>query len=263
MNAEKPNEVLLNVKMHIIENDVTKPEYNLALEEYLCRLTGRDGREFFMLWRNEPSVIVGRFQDVPAEVNVTFARAHNIPIIRRNSGGGAVYHDLGNVNYSFIMTESPGQGFASFAERMIRALSHLGAEAEFSLSRNDIAANGMKVSGMAQYRHKGVILCHGTLLFDCNLDVLSVILDVPDEKLRRHGVKSVRSRVANLKPFIPHAAGTEGFMELLRREFRENGTDLVLSAHDKDEIRKLAEGKYSAPSWNFEGRSDVPNGEDI
>ena len=249
--------------MHIIENDVTRPDYNLALEEYLCRLTGRDGREFFMLWRNEPSVIVGRFQDVPAEVNVTFAHAHNIPIIRRNSGGGAVYHDLGSVNYSFIMPESPEHGFVPFADKIIRALSNLGAETEFSLSNNDITANGMKVSGMAQYRHNGTILCHGTLLFDCDLDALSVILNVTDEKLRRHGVKSVRSRVANLKPFIPHAVDTEGFMELLRRELRLNGTDFALSSHDKEEVRKLAEGKYSAPSWNFEGRSDVLKGEDI
>ena len=249
--------------MHIIENDVTKPEYNLALEEYLCRLAGRDGREFFLLWRNEPSVIVGRFQDVPAEVNVTFAHAHGIPIIRRNSGGGAVYHDLGNVNYSFIMPKNPEQGFAFFAEKVIRVLSNLGAEAEFSRSNNDITANGMKVSGMAQYRHKGTILCHGTLLFDCNLDMLSVILNATDEKLRRHGVKSVRSRVANLKPFIPHVANTEGFMGLLRREFHENGTDFALSAHDKDEVKKLTEGKYSTLSWNFEGRKDVLNGEDI
>ena len=249
--------------MYIVENDVTKPEYNLALEEYLCRLAGRDGREFFMLWRNEPSVIVGRFQDVPAEVNVTFAHAHGIPIIRRNSGGGAVYHDLGNVNYSFIMPKNPEQGFAFFAEKVIRVLSNLGAEAEFSRSNNDITANGMKVSGMAQYRHNGTILCHGTLLFDCDLDALSVILNVTDEKLRRHGVKSVRSRVANLKPFIPRAADTESFTELLRSEFRVNGRDFALSAHDMDEVKKLADWKYAARSWNFEGRSDVPKGEDI
>lgn len=249
--------------MYIVENAVTKPEYNLALEDYLCCLAGRDGREFFMLWRNEPSVIVGRFQDVPAEVNVPFAHAHNIPIIRRNSGGGAVYHDLGNVNYSFIARERPEHGFAPFAERIICALYNIGAETELSISRNDIMANGMKVSGMAQYRHNGILLCHGTLLFDCNLDELSVILNVTDEKLRRHGVKSVRSHVANLKPFIPGASDTESFMELLMREFRVNDTDFNPSAHDKDEVRKLAEEKYAAPSWNFEGRSDVPKGEDI
>ena len=241
----------------------TKPEYNLALEEYLCRLSSRDGRKFFMLWRNEPSVIVGRFQDVPAEVNVAFAQARNIPIIRRNSGGGAVYHDLGNVNYSFIMPENLGQDFAFFAERIIRALSDIGANARFCHVNNDITADGMKVSGMAQYRHDGTLLCHGTLLFDCDLDALSAILNVNDEKLRRHGVKSLRSHVTNLKPLMPHVAGIRDFMELLMREFGVNDADFMLSAHDRDEIKRLAEEKYSSHAWNFEGRSYAPEREYI
>ena len=255
--------MIVQQTMYIVENGVTKPEYNLALEEHLCHLAERDGQEFFMLWRNEPSVIVGRFQNVPDEVNVVFAAAQNIPIIRRNSGGGAVYHDLGNVNYSFITRERRGHGFAFFSERIIRALSNLGAEAEFSMSNNDITVNGTKFSGMAQYSHNGTLLCHGTLLFDCQLDVLPIILNVPDEKLRRHGVKSVRGRVTNLKTFIPHVPDTEAFMELLRMEFMREGAVFALSALDKDEVKRLAEEKYASRLWNFKGQCNVLKREDI
>lgn len=249
--------------MRIVESNCTKPEYNLALEEYLCGLEEREGTEFFMLWRNKPSIIVGRFQNVSAEVNIAFADARNIPIIRRDSGGGAVYHDLGNVNYSFITRECRRHGFAPFANRVINVLVNAGVKAELSLNGNDITANGLKFSGMAQCRHSGTLLCHGTLLFDCDLDVMSTLLTASDEKLCSHGVKSVRSRVTNLKPFIPHVADTEDFMELLRREFLKECTLFALSAAGKDMVERLAIEKYSVRSWNLEGRHDVPEGEDV
>ena len=227
------------VKWRLVKNGGTEPRRNLAFEEYLCRLAELGGGSFFMLWRDEPSVIIGRFQSAAAEVNVPFAEARNIPIVRRNSGGGAVYHDLGNVNYSFIVQDGAQHSFAPFAGRIIRALSAAGAEAEFSLSRNDISVNGRKVSGMAQYRHNGVLLCHGTLLFDCGLDVMERVLNVPGSKLSRSGVKSVHSRVTNLKRFFPRAADTEEFMDLIWKDFREHGEGFALSGYDELEIQKL------------------------
>ena len=245
--------------MYVLENNRVKPQYNLALEEYLCRLAG-EGREFFMLWRNEPSVIVGRFQDAAAEVNAAFIRGHDIHVVRRNSGGGAVYHDLGNVNYSFVTADRPEYDLAFFAERIVEALSSLGVAAEFGNSRsgagrNDIAVNGRKISGMAQYRHKGVLLCHGTLLFDCDMEALSQALNVPGEKLARHGVSSARGRVTNLKPLLPNITTCRDFMAALQSALwaRIQGVPMVLSGREEAEVRKLMDEKYMSREWNYGG----------
>ncbi|MCR5346354.1 MAG: lipoate--protein ligase family protein [Fretibacterium sp.] len=261
--------------MVCLESPGTDPHYNLALEEYLCGLTGRGaagpGGGFFMLWRNVPSVIIGRFQNADSEVSAVFAAARRIPVVRRSSGGGAVYHDLGNVNYSFILPDCRGTeaafpserigSFSFFAGKIIRALARLGVAAEFSPGSNDITVEGYKISGMAQLRHDGVLLCHGTLLFDCSLDALSQVLNVPDEKLIRHGVKSARGRVANLKPLLPGVADTEMFMALLWKAFHEDdsffmdGEPFSLSAQDEEEVRALMERKYRSQDWNIRGES--------
>ncbi|MCR4817574.1 MAG: lipoate--protein ligase family protein [Fretibacterium sp.] len=252
--------------MTFFESLRTEPEYNLALEEFLCRRAARDGGAFFMLWRNAPSVIIGRFQDMFSEVDTAFAAARHIPVVRRNSGGGAVYHDLGNVNYSFILPDrrepggnpAPDYGFGAFAEKVIGALASAGVAAEFSQSGNDITAGGRKISGMAQFRHNGVLLCHGTLLFDCDMKNMAHVLNVTDEKLRRHGVRSVRSRVGNLKPLLSGVADTETFMALLRKSFRGEGETLDLSALDEEAVRRLMEKKYRSRAWNEEGRCEEP-----
>ena len=143
--------------MYVIENRDHRPQHNLALEEYLCRMAAREGCEFFMLWQNEPSIIVGRFQNTLEEINADFVRERGIHVVRRNSGGGAVYHDLGNINYSFIIENREGEfNFAFFTEPIIRALRSLDADAELS-GRNDIAIGGKKVSGGAQYRRESII----------------------------------------------------------------------------------------------------------
>ena len=116
--------------MYVVENKNTKPQYNLALEEYLCFRAMRDGSRFFMLWQNEPSIIVGRFQNTLEEINTAFVEERGIHVVRRNSGGGAVYHDLGNINYSFVMPDSSGDfDFAFFTGPIIRALAALGVTA--------------------------------------------------------------------------------------------------------------------------------------
>ncbi len=236
--------------MYLIENYNTKPQYNLALEEYLCLRAMRDGSQFFMLWQNEPSIIVGRFQNTLAEINSEFVKEHNIHVVRRNAGGGAVYHDLGNINYSFIMEDKGGEfNFEFFTGPIIEALNTMGAKAELS-GRNDVTIEGKKVSGGAQFRRGGVILHHGTLLYDSDLDVLSQALNVSPEKLISKGVKSVRSRVSNIRTFLKKPFSVLDFMKDLQNKIK-GFTPLSLSPEEYAEAEKLAKEKYSTWEWNY------------
>ena len=178
-----------------VNSPSTDPTQNLALEERLMSL----GREVFMLWRNKPSVIVGRFSDIPAEVNTEFAEANGIPIIRRKSGGGCVYHDLGNVNYTFIVRDSKALTLEYFSRRVINALEALKINAVLEFRHNDILADGLKISGAAQYHHEGMLLHHGTLLFDADLSIIPKVL-------KRSG------KVANIRPLLSRDMDTEEFM---------------------------------------------------
>lgn len=236
--------------MYVIENRDHRPQHNLALEEYLCRMAAREGCEFFMLWQNEPSIIVGRFQNTLEEINADFVRERGIHVVRRNSGGGAVYHDLGNINYSFVMADREGEfNFAFFTEPIIRALRSLGADAELS-GRNDIAIGSKKVSGGAQYRRGGILLHHGTLLFDSDLDVLSQALKVSQEKFRSKGVKSVRARVGNIRDSLPQAQTAADFISLLEARI-EGLTPRGLTPDDRAEVETLMREKYSTWDWNY------------
>ena len=178
-----------------VNSPSTDPTQNLALEERLMSL----GQEVFMLWRNRPSVIVGRFSDIGAEVNTDFAASHGIPIIRRKSGGGCVYHDLGNVNYTFIVRDSKALTLEYFSRRVINALEALKINAVLEFRHNDILADGLKISGAAQYHHEGMLLHHGTLLFDADLSIIPKVL-------KRSG------KVANIRPLLSRDMDTEEFM---------------------------------------------------
>ncbi len=161
------------------------PAENLAFEEKLMTL----GREVFMLWRNAPSVIAGRFVKIDEAVDTEYAALHGIPIVRRKSGGGAVYHDLGNVNYTFIMKDSRDFTLEYFSLRMIRVLEAVGVNAVLEVRHNDILADGLKISGAAQYHHGGVVLHHGTLLFDADIGMIPKVLKNP-------------GHVANIRPLL-------------------------------------------------------------
>jgi lipoate-protein ligase A len=236
--------------MYVVENRNTKPQYNLALEEYLCFRAMGEGSRFFMLWRNEPSIIVGRFQNTLGEINAAFVEEHGIHVVRRNSGGGAVYHDLGNINYSFVVPDSSGDfDFAFFTEPILRALAALGVAAELS-GRNDLAIEGKKVSGGAQFRRGGIVLHHGTLLYDADLEVLSQALQPHEDKFQSKAVKSTRSRVANIKPFLPAPLSAAEFQERLQRGI-QGLTPLTLGQDALDEAEKLKNEKYSVWDWNY------------
>lgn len=231
--------------MYVVKNHSIKPQYNLALEEHLCFRAMRDGSRFFMLWRNEPSIIVGRFQNTLEEIDAAFVEERGIHVVRRNSGGGAVYHDLGNVNYSFVAPDD----FALFTGPIIHALAAMGVEVELS-GRNDITVAGKKVSGGAQYRRGGVTLHHGTLLYDSDLDVLSRVLRPSEEKFQSKAVKSVRGRVGNIKPFLPRPLSVSEFQSRLQSAV-EGLTPFALDSEALQEVRGIEEEKYSTWDWNY------------
>lgn len=185
-----------------IRNESKDPHFNLALEEYVF-YNFDPNEEYVILWQNEPSVIIGRNQNTIEEINAKFIKEHNINVVRRMSGGGAVYHDLGNLNYTFIINSDKDviSNFKKFTEPIVSALAKLGVKAEFS-GRNDITIDGKKFSGNAQHYANNRLLHHGTILFNSDLAVVQEALNVKIDKLKSKGVKSVRSRVTNVYPYL-------------------------------------------------------------
>lgn len=218
------------------------PYWNLAAEEYLLT---RIDEPFFRLWQNSDSVIVGRHQNTWAEVNVDYVKNHNIPVVRRMTGGGAVFHDSGNINYSFFNLKGD-----SFTRIITDALSKLGLNAKVS-GRNDITADGFKISGTAVVKHNGRILEHGTLLFDASLDRLSEILNPRPEKFAGKKINSVRARVANIKELIGSDMNVTDFKETIFRFISSDSTMFNFSDKDIQEIDLLNRDKYSTDKWNF------------
>lgn len=242
--------------MRTILLDSTDPHFNLAAEEYLLMHGEEDIR---MLWRNDRAVIIGKNQNTWAEVNVPYTEANGIPVVRRLSGGGAVFHDLGNVNYTFITAYEEGGGidFARFTAPILEVLNDLGVPAELG-GRNDILAGGLKISGNAQAvirRVDGTArqLHHGTLLFGADLTSLAEALIVHPEKIRTKGIASVRSRVANIRdyPDFPPEVDVHAFISLLAEKIGEGEPIGTLTAEETDGIRALAASKYETWEWNF------------
>ena len=226
---------------------------NLALEQYLFD-TLPEGESCFLLWQNSPSVIVGRYQNTAEEVNGPFLREKDIPVVRRMSGGGAVYHDLGNINYTFIVPGSMGETLELelFCRPVLAALRHMGIQAGLA-GRNDLVVNGKKFSGSAQYSRGGRTLHHGTLLFHSDLDTLSQALRPTWEKVASKGISSVRSRVTNLIEHMPQPIALEEFRGQLWRYIitSAGGHEVSLDAEAEDGIRRLCRERYSQWEWNW------------
>lgn len=244
--------------MIFVDNEqVFDPRVNLALEEYLLR--NLDTHEDVLLFYiNEPSIIIGRNQNTLEEINHEYVREHGIHVVRRVSGGGTVYHDLGNLNFSFITDYAPEDfhNFRKFTKPVIKVLAELGVEAELS-GRNDILVEGRKVSGTAQYSTSKRMISHGTLLFNAQLGSVSEALHVKMDKIVSKGIKSVRSRVANINEYMSEAMTIEAFRQrLLEGVF--DGIDPIPQYHlteaDWDAVQKLVDERYSQWAWNF-GRS--------
>ncbi|EGD51162.1 lipoate--protein ligase [Thermoanaerobacter thermohydrosulfuricus] len=238
--------------MLYIYNKNTNPYFNLAAEEYVLK---EFQEECFMLWRNEPSIIVGKNQNTLAEINLDYVRQHKIPVVRRLSGGGAVFHDLGNLNFTFIVNEdvSSFSDFKRFTQPIIDVLRKLSVNAEFS-GRNDITIDGKKISGNAQYYYKNRILHHGTLLFSSSITDLSAALKVRPVKFEDKGVKSVSKRVTNISEHLKEPITIEQFIDLIMNHIREQtgGSEMYeFTQEDIKKIEKLVKEKYSTWEWNF------------
>ena len=231
---------------YIDSGNMFDPTLNLALEEYA--LTNFDLDESYLLFYiNEPSIIIGKNQNTFAEINPEYVQEHGIHVVRRLSGGGAVYHDRGNLNFSFI-TKNDGNAFRNFhrfTEPIIAALRKLGVQAELT-GRNDIQVGDRKISGNAQFATKGRMFSHGTLLFDVNLDNIAQALQVDAEKIASKGIASVRSRVANIREFLQEDMTIEMFRETLLQFLFEGRTVPVRRLTDVDwnRVHELAEQRY-------------------
>lgn len=243
-----------SIMKYINNRDILDQTLNFALEEFT--LTHLDINEtYLMFYRMTPTVIVGRNQNTVEEVNMDYIRSHNVTVTRRLSGGGAVYNDPGNLSFSFIARDDGDSfnNYRKFTEPVIRALKHLGVDARLE-GRNDLTAGGKKISGNAQFVTKGRIFSHGTLLFDVNLDNVSKALHPDAEKYESKGIKSVRSRVTNIREHLSEDMDIRRFREMLLHYIFE-GADKIPEYRITDEdwihIVSLAQNRYRNWDWVF------------
>lgn len=228
--------------MKFLINKSTDPYFNMAFDEY-C-LQQYDAQEpVFYLWRNRPSVIIGLNQNAYGEVNLDYINSRGILLARRVTGGGAVYHDLQNLNYSFV-------GKSVSPEPIVEALRRMGVKAELT-GRNDIYVNGKKVSGYARRVWHDRELVHGTLMFDVDIDTLTQALNVSGSKLEAKGIASVHSRVANLKEYLPQFSSITEFRDALQEMLAAGDSEAGIGETAAAEARKLAEEKFATWEWIY------------
>lgn len=239
--------------MLCIKNSDTNPYFNLAAEEYALK---NFDDNIFMLWRNRPSIIVGIHQNTLAEINFDYVKQKNIDVVRRLSGGGAVFHDLGNLNFTFIKNlnrHNSKVDFSAFTKPIIEVLRSMGLNAKFE-GRNDIVIDGRKISGNAQHVSNNRMIHHGTLLFSSKMADLSSALKTNPLKFQGKAVKSVKSRVTNIEEHLKDK------MDVL--EFRDRIMDYIILANkeaemyeyteeDRAKINQMVENKYGTWDWNF------------
>lgn len=240
--------------LFIDHKGITDPRINLAIEEFALKYL--DINETYLLFYiNEPSIIIGRNQNTIEEINTEYVEQNGIHVVRRLSGGGAVYHDLGNLNFSFI-TKDDGESFHNFrkfTEPVIAALKKLGVNAELS-GRNDIEVGGRKISGNAQFATRGRMFSHGTLMLNSEVDHVASALKVKKEKIESKGIKSVRSRVANISEFLSEPLTMEEFRSLLLTSIFEGQKDIpeyVLTNADWEKIYEISKERYQNWEWNY------------
>ncbi len=241
--------------MRYLKNLHTDPHYNMAFDEYCLENLPVDEPVFY-LWQNKPSVIVGFNQEVNTEVNLDYLNQQGITLARRVTGGGAVYHDFGNLNYTIVgRSEDLERDYPEYASLMMKALQALGVPATIS-GRNDILVEGKKVSGFAKRVCRNRLMVHGTLMYQVDVDVLTNVLNTSHSKLQSKGIASVRSRVANLSDYLPELADIQSFKNRLEDILSNHYADeeYQLSEEDMANIQCLADEKFSTWEWNY-GRS--------
>ncbi|GER65778.1 lipoate-protein ligase LplJ [Weizmannia acidilactici] len=240
--------------MLFIDNQgITDPRINLAIEEYA--LKNLDINETYLLFYiNRPSIIIGRNQNTIEEINTDYVEKNGVIVVRRLSGGGAVYHDLGNINFSFI-TKDDGESFSNFrkfTDPVVQALRKLGVNAELS-GRNDIQVGDKKISGNAQFSTNGRMFSHGTLMLNSELDKVVQALKVKQEKIESKGIKSVRRRVANISDFLEEPISMPEFRQLLLESIfgGKDISEYKLTGKDWEKIHQISEERYQKWEWNY------------
>jgi len=239
--------------MFCINNQNTNPYFNLASEEYLLKNYEED---VFMLWRNEPSIIIGKHQNALAEINIEYVKENHIKVVRRITGGGAVFHDLGNLNFTFISNSpnsKPVMNFKKYTQPIVDVLVNLGVDARFE-GRNDIVIDGKKISGNAECVYKNRFLHHGTVLYSAHLPNLSSALKVDPVKFQDKAVKSTCSRVANVSEYLKKTIDIIQFRDLIFTHISQMYPESKIyefKPEDITYITNLQNSKYETWEWNF------------
>ncbi|AKX34088.1 lipoate protein ligase A [Spiroplasma litorale] len=240
--------------MFIYKTECVDPKYNLATEEYLT-INNKFEEPILFLWQNDNTIVVGRNQNAASEINLQLAEADKVNIIRRNTGGGTVFHDLGNMNFSIIYNDKDNKAvsmFSSMLEPVIETLNKMGVNAKFS-GRNDIVLNDKKISGNAMWKYKTRFLQHGTILFNANLDKLSKYLTVDRAKILSKNIASISARVTNINSEIKNKIEIKDFWEELVKTYEKTDSikHLILNEKDLSEIENIYKNKYLDPKWTF------------
>ena len=246
--------------MLFVPNELNDPRINLAIEIFLLQEMKVD-EPILLFYINEPSIIIGRNQNTIEEINKEYVDEHGIHVVRRFSGGGAVYHDFGNLNFSFIMPDD-GNSFRDFeklTKPIVQALHEMGVEGAQLKGRNDLVINDMKFSGNAMYATNGRMFAHGTIMFDSDINEVVNALKVRKDKIESKGIKSIRSRVTNIKPFLPKEKQdmtTEEFrQEILLKIFGVDSVEEVktyeLTEEDWVKINEISDKYYRNWDWNY------------
>lgn len=239
--------------MKYIESCWTDPYYNLALEEYVFEKLDRSS-DWLILWQNFNTIVIGKYQNTVEEINADYVREHGISVARRLSGGGAVYHDKGNLNYTIIVDkdENFDFNFRYFVQPLTQTLKQFGIEAEFS-GRNDVMIDGKKFSGNSQYIKHNRIMHHGCIMLDSNLSSVADALKVKEIKTESKSTKSVRSRVTTINANAETPIPMETFKEALKKQIAAGNPvqEYSLTETDIAEIKKLRDEKYATWEWNY------------
>lgn len=239
--------------MFIIDSPSHNAYFNIAAEEYFLNRFPEE--DLFMLYVNAPSIIVGKFQNTLAEINLEYVKEKDIKVVRRMSGGGTVYHDLGNLNFSFhtLLGKNDFMDFSNFTRPVLNLLNDLGVPAVLE-GRNDLLVDGKKFSGNAKLARQGKMIQHGTILLNSEMEVLSQALTVNPLKFVDKATKSTRSRVTNLIGYFPEPVSTGDLKKLLTAEILKDNPGAVpypLTEEDLVGIEKLMTEKYETWDWNF------------
>ncbi|MDD7769799.1 lipoate--protein ligase family protein, partial [Suipraeoptans intestinalis] len=239
--------------MLYIESGSNSPSYNFALEYYLMTEKLFDDM-VFLFWRTTPTLMVGKFQNTYSEIDLDYARSRKIRIVRRLSGGGTIYTDMGSWQFTFISpnrTSSPSIEFTGFIQPVVAAVRDLGVDASFN-GRNDLVVSGKKFSGNAQYIKNGRTLHHGSILFDTDLEEMVRASTVDPQKVISKGIKSVRDRVTNLKEHLPRPLSMEEFKAIMiDRILGNDGTEYLLSTEDQKRILLIQQEQFDNPQKIF------------